>query len=225
MPHDAFSFELLLALSRTPQTAEAIRRKLSDRGVRAPLRSIQTKLERLAEYPRYPIVIDRSSAPFTYAWRERAPAVTVPGEDEAQRLLSALSRAFAAKRQPLYRDSVPLERRIDRFPVILEESDESSEKISPLIFSRVLAAVREQRLIAVTVLFEKAPVRRGRFLRPLGLAVRPAGFALIAVDEENRSVRVELPRLESVKLLPSYLPLPDGVETNLERAAAAAVPL
>ena len=83
MPHDAFSFELLLALSRTPQTAETIRRKLSERGVRAPLRSIQTKLERLAEYPRYPIVIDRSSAPFTYAWRERAPAVTVPGEDEA----------------------------------------------------------------------------------------------------------------------------------------------
>lgn len=225
MPHDAFSFELLLALSRTPQTAETIRRKLSERGVRAPLRSIQTKLERLAEYPRYPIVIDRSSAPFTYAWRERTPAVTVPGEDEAQRLLSALSRAFAAKRQPLYRDPVPLERRIERFPVILEESDESSEKISPLVFSRVLAAVREQRLIAATVLFEKAPVRRGRFLRPLGLAVRPAGFALIAVDEENRSVRVELPRLESVKLLPSYLPLPDGVETNLERAAAAAVPL
>ena len=99
MPHDAFSFELLLALSRTPQTAETIRRKLSERGVRAPLRSIQTKLERLAEYPRYPIVIDRSSAPFTYAWRERAPVVTVPGEDEAQRLLSALSRAFAANRK------------------------------------------------------------------------------------------------------------------------------
>ena len=120
---------------------------------------------------------------------------------------------------------MPLERRIERFPVILEESDESSEKISPLVFSRVLAAVREQRLIAATVLFEKAPVRRGRFLRPLGLAVRPAGFALIAVDEANRSVRVELSRLESVKLLPSYLPLPDGIETNLERAAAAAVPL
>ena len=225
MPHDAFSFELLLALSRTPQTAETIRRKLSELGVRAPLRSIQTKLERLAEYPRYPIVIDCSSAPFTYAWRERAPAVTVPGEDEAQRLLSALSRAFAAKRQPLYRDAVPLERRIDRFPVILEDSDEPSDKISSLVFSRVLEAIRGQRLLAATVLFDEAPVRRGRFLRPLGLAARPAGFALIAIDEENRPVRVELSRLESVRLLPSYLPLPDRVESDLERALAAAVPL
>lgn len=225
MSHDAFSFELLLALSRTPQTAEAIRRKLSDRGVRAPLRSIQTKLERLAEYPRYPIAIDRSEAPFTYAWRSRAPAVTVPGEDEAERLLEALSRAFAAKRQPLYRDVVPLERRIDRFPVILEESDEPSDKISSLVFSRVLEAIRGHRLLVATVLFDEAPVRRGRFLRPLGLAARPAGFALIAIDEENRPVRVELPRLESVRLLPSYLPLPDGVESDLGRALAAAVPL
>ena len=170
-------------------------------------------------------MIDCSSAPFTYAWRERAPAVTVPGEDEAQRLLSALSRAFAAKRQPLYRDAVPLERRIDRFPVILEDSDEPSDKISSLVFSRVLEAIRGQRLLAATVLFDEAPVRRGRFLRPLGLAARPAGFALIAIDEENRPVRVELSRLESVRLLPSYLPLPDRVESDLERALAAAVPL
>ena len=115
--------------------------------------------------------------------------------------------------------------RFDRFPVILEDSDKPSEKISPLVFSRVLEAIRGQRLLAATVLFEKAPVRRGRFLRPLGLAARPAGFALIAIDEENRPVRVELPRLESVKILLSYLPLPEGIESDLERAAAAAVPL
>lgn len=130
-----------------------------------------------------------------------------------------------AKRQPLYRDAVPLERRIDRFPVILEDSDEPSDKISSLVFSRVLEAIRGQRLLAATVLFDEAPVRRGRFLRPLGLAARPAGFALIAIDEENRPVRVELSRLESVRLLPSYLPLPDRVESDLERALAAAVPL
>lgn len=224
MTHDAFSLELLRALSTEPQTAAEIRSTLAARGVAAPLRSIQTKLSRLSEYPRYPIDVDTSSQPYTYAWAETAAPLTVPEPDDAERILSVLSRTFAAQRNGLYRDRVPVDRRLAGFPLRWSKK-EPEAALSKTVFARVVRAVREKRLLGASVAFPTTPKLRGGFYLPAGLYADETSFSLVALDEDRRPVIVDLARLRNVRVLLPYGTWPEGVESDFDRLLEIAEPL
>lgn len=180
----------------------------------------------LTEHPHYSIKVENlPHQPLRFWWDKAAPGLSIPAVGNTERLLAALARHFASERNPLYRPNVSLAKATNSFPLRLEADRAEIGKTSPTVFDRVVQAVLERRLLGVTVLFETPPMRRGRFLRPLGLIARPSGFSLVALDEEALAIRVDLARLEAARLFPSFLPIAGGIDTDFERACERAVEL